>query len=55
MTRSSAQKEEPGVYASLRDLVALQFKARGFSFLLASADPLASGRAARFAAARAAD
>jgi uncharacterized protein (DUF58 family) len=32
-SRSSVQKEEPGVYASLRDLVALQFKARGFSFL----------------------
>ena len=27
------QVEQPGVYASLRELVALQFKARGFSFL----------------------
>ena len=32
-SRPSVQKEEPGVYASLSDLVALQFKARGFSFL----------------------
>jgi uncharacterized protein (DUF58 family) len=30
---ANAPDERPGVYASLRDLVALQFKARGFSFL----------------------
>jgi hypothetical protein len=30
---AKAPREQEGVYASLSDLVALQFKARGFSFL----------------------
>ena len=33
MTRPSVEKIVPGVYTSLGELVALQFKARGFSFL----------------------